>query len=188
MQNLRDKLLKAGLVSADDVKKAEQKRPPRPEPRREPRSESRSESEEERKVREAFAAREAEKAEERKREAAKAHEARMQSQRAKALQALVREHKMQDALGEVAFHYVKRSGKIGKLALKAELAGLLEKGQAAVVEDPGQPECVVVPAKAAEKFYAVDPKSIRFWAGPDKPVGFEDVGGEGGDDSAPAAE
>jgi uncharacterized protein YaiL (DUF2058 family) len=176
MQNLRDKLLKAGLVSADDVKKAEQKRPPRPEPRRE--------SEDERKVREAFAAREAEKAEERKREAAKVQEARMQSQRAKALQALVREHKIQDALGEVPFHYVKRSGKIGKLALNAPLAGLLEKGQAAVVEDPGQPEAVVVPAKAAEKFYAVDAKSIRFWAGPDKPVGFDDVGGEGGDEPA----
>ena len=100
----------------------------------------------------------------------------MQSERARTLRALVQEHKLKDTLGEVAFHYVKRSGKIGKLALRPEIAALLEGGAAAVVEDPGQPECVVVSSAAAEKFYKVDPKSIRFWAGPHKPVGFDEVG------------
>jgi uncharacterized protein YaiL (DUF2058 family) len=171
MQNLRDKLLKAGLVTSDQVKKAEEKGKPKERPRPDPKK-----AEEERQRREAYAAHEAEVAEQRRKEQSKVHEARMQSERAHKLRALVAEHRFREAPGEVHFHYVKRSGKIGRLALSADTAGLLERGEAAVVEDPGQPECVVVPSGAAEKFYAVDPKSIRFWAGPRKPVGFEDVG------------
>jgi uncharacterized protein YaiL (DUF2058 family) len=193
MQNLRDKLLKAGLVTQDQIKEAEKPKPaPRPAPAKKAQpaqGESPAHggpqpkgglparlSEEERQRREAFALHDAEVAELRRKDAAKAAEARMQSERARTLRALVAEHKLQGTLGEVAFHYVKRSGKIGKLALTAEIAQLLERGDAAVVEDPGQPECVVVPAKAAETFYKVDAKSIRFWAGPQKPLGFEDVG------------
>jgi uncharacterized protein YaiL (DUF2058 family) len=171
MQNLRDKLLKAGLVSAEQVKKAEEKGKPKARPKPDPKAEL-----EERQRREAFAAHDAEIAEEHRREAAKVAEARKQSERARALRALVQEHKLRDTFGEVPFHYVKRSGKIGKLVLTEEIARLLEGGNAAVVEDPGQPECVVVPGEAASRFYAIDPKAIRFWAGPGKPVGFEDVG------------
>jgi len=165
MQNLRDKLLKAGLVTAEQAKQAD--KPAKPD---------RKKLEEERQRREAFAARDAELAEERKKELSKLQEARLQSERAHKLRALVQQFRIQEPLGEVTFHYVKRSGKIGKLLLTAETAKLLEGGMAAVVEDPGQPDCVVVPSKAAEKFYAVDVKAIRFWAGPQKPVGFEDVG------------
>ena len=171
MQNLRDKLMKAGLVSQEQVKHAEEKGKPKPKPKVDLRAE-----EEERQRREAFALHDAELAEQRRKEAAKVAEARKQSERARTLRALVQEHKLRDTLGEVAFHYVKRSGKIGKLVLTPQIAKLLEGGMAAVVEDPGQPECVVVPGQAAEKFYAVDAKSIRFWAGPQKPVGFDDVG------------
>ncbi len=179
MQNLRDKLLKAGLVSQDQVKKAEEKpkpkaRPPAPAPQK-----LQVADEEERQRREAFAVHDAEVAEARRKEAAKVAEARMQSERARTLRSLVQQHKLTGTLGEVSFHYVKRSGKIGKLALTPELAGLLEGGEAAVVEDPGQPECVVVPSAAAEIFYKVDPKAIRFWAGPQKPMGFDAVGGQG---------
>ena len=172
MQNLRDKLLKAGLVSENQVKEAETRKPPKP------RFDAKK-AEEDRVVAAAFAERQAEVAEERRKEAAKAAESRLQSERARTLRALVQEYKYHDAPGEVSFHYVKRSGKIGKLALTPALAALLEGGQAAVVENPGQPECVVVPSTAAEKFYAVDVKSIRFWAGPHKPVGFEDDAAKG---------
>jgi uncharacterized protein YaiL (DUF2058 family) len=169
MQNLRDKLLKAGLVTADQVKNADKK----PERKKDPPRPQRSE--EERQRREAFAARDAEVAEQRKKELAKLQESRMQSERAHKLRALVQQHRITET-GDTHFHYVKRSGKIGRLLVTAETAKLLEGGVAAVVEDPGQPDAVVVPSKAAEKFYAVDPKSIRFWAGPQKPVGFDDVG------------
>ena len=174
MQNLREKLLKAGLVTNDQVKQAETKKantrplPPRPDPKK---------AEEERQRREAFALHDAELAEQRKKEQARLLEARKQSERAHKLRALVQEFRIEEPIGEVTFHYVKRSGKIGRLLLTPETALLLEKGLAAVVEDPGQPDAVVVSSAAAGQFHAVDPKSVRFWAGAQKPTGFEDVGG-----------
>ena len=71
------------------------------------------------------------------------------------------------------FHYVKRSGKIGRLAVSPETAKLLENGAAAVVEDPGNPEHAVVPSAAAKRIYEVDRQAVRFWFGPEKPIGFD---------------
>src|SRR4051812_7277425 len=173
MQNLRDKLLKAGLVTEKQAKEAardQRQGPPKPHRERE-----KQVSEEERQRREAFAAREAEVAEARRKEAAKAAEARMQSERARRLRQLVETHRVREA-GEVTFHYVRRSGKIGRLDVSAEMQKRLEQGAAAVVDDPGSPDCAVVPADAAKRIYEVDPQAIRFWFGPEKPLGFSDAG------------
>jgi uncharacterized protein YaiL (DUF2058 family) len=183
MQNLRDKLLKAGLVTESQVKKAEtdkvrgkerpQGRPQRPAPQ--------PLSEEERQAQQAFAAREAEVSEERRREAAKAAEAKAQSERARSLRALVLSHKIeQPPVGEAQFHFVRRSGKVGRLLVTAQTQALLEQGAAAVVENPGQPDPVVLPAEAAKEAYRIDPRAVFFWNGPQKPIGFEDVGPEEG--------
>src|ERR1041384_4447911 len=84
MQNLRDKLLKAGLVTEKQANEAERgQREPRKHREREAK-----ESAEEKQRREAFAAREAELAGERRKEAAKVAEARMQSERARRLRQL----------------------------------------------------------------------------------------------------
>jgi uncharacterized protein YaiL (DUF2058 family) len=172
MQNLRDKLLKAGLVDEKQVKDAERtQRAPRTHRERE-----KTETAEEKQRREAFAAREAEQAEERRKEAAKKTEARLQSERAHQLRQLVDTHRIREPPGEVNFHFVKRSGKIARLALSPETAKMLESGAAAVVEDPGAPEHAVVPADAAQRIYQVDPQAIRFWFGPDKPIGFSGAG------------
>ena len=171
MQNLRDKLLKAGLVTEKEAQSAARDtRAPKSHKER-----ARQETDEERQRREAFAAREAELAEERRKEAAKVAEARMQSERARRLRQLVESNRIDDP-GASLFHYVKRSGKIGRLALGLETQKMLESGAAAVVEDPGAPECAVVPAETAKKIYEVDPQAIRFWHGPDKPIGFSDAG------------
>lgn len=173
MQNLRDKLLKAGLVTDKQVQEAarEQKASaPRNHHKREEQV-----SAEERQRREAFAAHEAELAEARRKEAAKVAEARMQSERARRLRQLVETHRVREA-GEVSFHYVRRSGKIGRLDVSAEMQKRLEQGAAAVVEDPGSPDCAVVLAEAAKRIYEVDPHAIRFWFGPEKPIGFSDAG------------
>src|SRR3954471_3644426 len=130
-------------------------------------------SAEERQRQEAFALREAELSDERRKEAAKKAEARMQSERALRLRQLVEANRVREPPGEVNFHFVKRSGKIGRLAVSPDTAKLLETGAAAVVEDPGQPEHAVVPSEAAERIYQVDPQAIRFWFGPEKPIGFE---------------
>ena len=171
MQNLRDKLLKAGLVTEKQAQEAARDtRAPKKHREREAK-----ESEEEKQRREAFAAREAELAEERRKEAAKVAEARMQSERARRLRQIVESNRIDDP-GASLFHYVRRNGKIGRLALGLETQKLLESGGAAVVEDPGAPDCAVVPAEAAKKIYEVDPLAIRFWHGPDKPIGFSDAG------------
>jgi uncharacterized protein YaiL (DUF2058 family) len=172
MQNLRDKLLKAGLVSENQAKEAarEQKAPKQTHRLREQQV-----SQEERERRDAFALREAEQAEERRKEAAKIAEARMQSERARRLRQLVESNRIADK-GEVTFHYVRRSGKIGRLDVSLDLQAKLESGAAALVEDPGSPDCAVVVAEAAKRIYEVDPQAIRFWFGPEKPIGFSDAG------------
>jgi uncharacterized protein YaiL (DUF2058 family) len=172
MQNLRDKLLKAGLVSEKQAQEAA--RDQRPAKKHREREEAQSVEEKQR--REAFAAREAELAEEKRKEAAKVAEAKMQSERARRLRQLVESHRIREAPGEVPFHFVKRSGKIGRLALSPATAKLLESGGAAVVDDPGSPDHAVVPAEAAQRIYQVDPQAIRFWYGPEKPIGFSDAG------------
>ena len=172
MQNLRDTLLKAGLVSDKQVQEAARtERPPKRHRERED-----AQSVEEKQRREAFAAREAELGEERRKEAAKVAEAKMQSERARRLRQLVESNRLREAPGEVSFHFVKRSGKIGRLAISPATAKLLESGAAAVVDDPGSPDHAVVPAEAARRIYEVDPQAIRFWLGPDKPIGFSDAG------------
>src|ERR1700674_129625 len=104
MQNLRDKLLKAGLVTEKQAQEAaREKRPPKKHREREE-----AESAEEEQRREAFAAREAELA-----------EARMQSERARRLRQIVESNRIDDP-GASMFHYVRRSGKIGRLALGLE--------------------------------------------------------------------
>ena len=120
MQNLRDKLLKAGLVTEKQAQEAaKQQRQDSPKKHRE---REKQVSEEERQRREAFAAREVELAEERRKEAAKQAEARMQSERARRLRQLVETHRIRQA-GEVSFHYVRRSGKIGRLDVSLRRGG-----------------------------------------------------------------
>jgi uncharacterized protein YaiL (DUF2058 family) len=170
MQNLRDKLLKAGLVTEKQAKEAERKAGKQPGTVQQ---KQQSLSEEERQRREAFALREAELAEERRKEAARKAEARQQSERALRLRQLVEKNRVREAPGEVNFHFVKRNGKVGRLAVSPQTAKLLESGAAAVVEDPGNPEHAVVPGDAAKRIYEVDKQAVRFWFGPEKPIGFE---------------
>jgi uncharacterized protein YaiL (DUF2058 family) len=170
MQNLRDKLLKAGLVTEKQAKEAERSGK---KPQGTVKEKQKAESEEERQRRDAFAQREAELAEERRKEAAKKAEAREQSERALRLRQLVDKHRVRERPGEVNFHFVKRSGKIGRLAVSPETAKLLENGAAAVVEDPGNPEHAVVPSDAAKRIFEIDRQAVRFWFGPEKPIGFD---------------
>ena len=71
---------------------------------------------------------------------------------------------------------MRRNGKVGRLGVSAETQMMLEQGAAAAVDDPGSPDCAVVPADAAKRVYEVDPQAIRFWYGPEKPIGFSDAG------------
>jgi uncharacterized protein YaiL (DUF2058 family) len=190
MQNLRDKLLKAGLVTEKQVETAlKTKSNPRPDkgPRRanapdarwqaeRPRTEAERQLDEQELQRaQAFAAREAEVSEQRRRDAARQSEARLQSERARSLRALIGSERLHETLGEVPFHFVRRSGKVGRLALTPAIARLLEEGAAAVVELPGETDPAILPSDAAKKAFRIDPRAIFFWAGPQKPIGFDDL-------------
>jgi uncharacterized protein YaiL (DUF2058 family) len=193
MQNLRDKLLKAGLVTEKQIETAltppkKQERNQRPPQRPAPSQRAlapRVQTEEERQRAEAFALHDKELAEQRAKELAKQQEARLQSERARSLRALINEHKLQDTLGEVSFHFVRRSGKVGRLALSPAVAKLLEEGAAAVVEMPGETDPAVLPGFAAKKAWTIDPRAIFFWAGPQKPIGFEDAPPMPAEEAAP---
>src|SRR3954466_7162079 len=109
MQNLRDKLLKAGLVSEKQAKEAERKGG---KPQGTVKQKQESISEEERQRREGVALRGGGPSQERRKEAARKAEARQQSERALRLRQLVEANRVREPPGEVNFHFVKRSGKV----------------------------------------------------------------------------
>ena len=202
MQNLRDKLLKAGLVTQDEAKKvidaAPQRPPPQAEasPRRDerarpPRSEARPPPRRDDRPARSFARPEARSA---PRPAAaapveravpklpplpgsKAHqriESRKQQEQDRQLRELVLGNQVPVEVGATVFYFMTRKGKLRRLELTEPQAKQLETGVLAVVErpEPAQIEHSLVPAEAAEKMFALSQKSVRFLNRPTAPIGF----------------
>jgi uncharacterized protein YaiL (DUF2058 family) len=183
MQDLRDKLLKAGLVTREQADKTN-----RPEPR-------------------AAATRERERERERPsappRKASEPHvpklpplalpgtaaHSRLLALKQQQLDAQLRERVKAGEVplepGETTFHFVTRKQKLRRLELSAAQAALLEAGTLAVVErpEPGGIEHSLVPAEVAEKLALLSAKAVRFYNRPGSPIGFEPESPE-----APAAE
>jgi hypothetical protein len=181
MQNLRDKLLKAGLVSVDQAAEAAAapQAPPVPGAARPARPEARPE------VRRASGplipvrreplpqpvpklpplpgSREAQRLESRK-----------QLEQDRALRERVGAAQVPLAPGERAFYFVTRKNRLRRLELSLEQAQALESGALAVVEkpEPGQIEHALVPAGAAQTLLADFPKAVRFFNKEGEPVGF----------------
>ena len=173
MQNLREKLLKAGLVSAEQAKqaegrlKADQARSPRPAERSrqaedpappEPRLEGRIP-----RLPPLPGSRDYQ---------------RLQSKKQLELDRRIRELVVQAAVpldpGDETFHFVTRKGRLRRLDLTPAQHNRLEKGELAVVErpDPGQIEHALVPASAADLLLALSAKAVRFFNKPGSAVGF----------------
>lgn len=76
--------------------------------------------------------------------------------------------------GERAFFFMTRKGKLRRWELSEQQARLLETGQLAVVErpEPGGIEHSLVPAETAEKIVALSIKSVRFYNRKGSPIGF----------------
>lgn len=173
MQNLRDKLLKAGLVTAEQAEKAETSDETRPRPDR---GRERPES-----------------------PAGPWVVARLQplasipklpplagskaSQRLEAKQQLERDRRLREKVlaaqvtvepGERTFYFVTRKNRLRRLELSNAQAEALEQGGLAVVErpDPAQIEHALVPGELALALVAEFPKAVRFLNAPGSPVGF----------------
>lgn len=174
MQNLREKLLKAGLVSpeqakqAEDRKKAEEANRHRPAPERP-----------------------------RRNEPPPPHEARPDSripklpplpgsrehQRLISKQQLELDRKIRELVtaaqvppeaGDQTFYFVTRKGRLRRLEITAAQREKLEKGELAVVErpDPGQIEHALVPAAAADQLLQLSERAVRFFNKEGSAVGF----------------
>jgi len=163
MQNLRDKLLKAGLVTAEQASEAAARpaetvgRPsanagrPQPAaggiPRLPPVSGSRE---------------------------AQRLESRRQLERDGELRERVVAAQVALEPGARVFYFVTRKNRLRRLELSDAQAAALESGALAVVErpDPGQIEHALVPAAAAEGLLADFPRAVRFFNRGQGPVGF----------------
>lgn len=76
--------------------------------------------------------------------------------------------------GDHTFYFVTRKNRLRRLEMTQAQAERLEKGELAVVErpDPGQIEHALVPAAMAEELMTLQPKGVRFFNKPQSPVGF----------------
>ena len=174
MQNLRDKLLQAGLVSADQAKKAEDtsKRPRREERERPERREHRPEHRPERQERV-----EARIPKLPPLPGSREHQrlvSKKQMEIDQQLRSLVHTNQVAIEAGERTFYFVTRKGRLRRLELSEAQAKLLEDGKLAVVErpEPAQIEHSLVPPEIAAKMKAIYPKSVRFLNTPGEAVGF----------------
>jgi len=174
MQDLRDKLLKAGLVTREQADKASRPEPRRPEPRaadtRAPRERPAPEPVVPRLPPLALPG-----------TAAHSRLLSLQQQQLDAkLRELVKAGEVPLEPGEVTFHFVTRKQKLRRLELSAAQAKALESGELAVVErpEPAGIEHSLVPAAVADQLAILSNKVVRFYNRPGAPVGFaeEDPG------------
>ena len=174
MQNLRDKLLKAGLVSAEQAKQAEDRKKTEQTSRNRPAPER-----------------------PRRNEAPPPHEARPDSripklpplpgsrehQRLISKQQLELDRKLRELVtaaqvpveaGDQTFYFVTRKGRLRRLEMTPAQRERLEKGELAVAErpDPGQIEHALVPAAAADQLRALSERAVRFFNKEGAAVGF----------------
>jgi hypothetical protein len=179
MQSLRDKLLKAGLVTEEQAKKAEEKAPAQREPRP-PKGAPEAKPSKESFIAVRLQPRPPPETSIPKlppMPGSKAHqriEAKKQVELDRQLRELVVGAQVPVEPGQHTFYFVTRKGKLRRLEVSEAQARLLENGQLAVVErrEPAQIEHSLVPPDAAEKMHALSDKSVRFYNRPGSPIGF----------------
>jgi RNA recognition motif-containing protein len=95
------------------------------------------------------------------------------------IQKMIEEASLKETgFGSRRFYFVTRENKIPFLDLSDELTGRLEKGQAAIVELPGDDavDYTIVPRAVARRMQSVDPESVRFLNPQSSPDSFRDRG------------
>lgn len=196
MQSLRDKLLKAGLVSEEAAKKAEADKAASPPPRREePRRDERPRFSERPRRDDRPRADERPRREDRPRfderprreeprvprlppmagsKEASRQAAKKQLEVDKKLRELVVANAVPVDVGATPFYFVTRKNKLRRLEVTEAMAKRLEAGELAVVErpDPDKIEHALVPPAIAEELMKLSPRAVRFLAREGAKVGF----------------
>ena len=184
MQSLREKLLKAGLVTEEQAQKAEadstRKKtaaPPVPSPRREGRAPNQRGDWRPPPPRPSAPATERPIPKLPPLPGSKEYQ-RQQSKKQLEMDRQLRElvHAEEVALepGERVFYFVTRKGRLRRLEVSDAQAKLLESGALAVVErpEPAQIEHSLVSPATAEKMLALQAKAVRFFNRSGSPIGF----------------
>jgi uncharacterized protein YaiL (DUF2058 family) len=186
MQNLRDKLLKAGLVTAEQAEKVETASQQRAEQR--PERGSPGEARHSQGPLPAGARGDGPFITARIQprpavpklpplagsKASQRLEAKRQLERDRQLRERVHSAQISVEPGERTFYFVTRKNRLRRLELSHVQADALEQGRLAVVErpDPAQIEHALVPAELALELLADYPKAVRFLSRPEASVGF----------------
>ncbi len=185
MQSLKDKLLKAGLVSEDQARKVEEEKKAKPPPAEARAAPSRRDvpSRSDRPppssrgrppAREAAPARIPKLPPLPGSKEAQRNDAKKQVQLDRALREKVLAAQVEVEAGASTFYFVTRKQKLRRLELSPAQAKMLEEGKLAVVErpDPDRIEHALVPPEAAAELFAQSEKSVRFWNRDGQAVGF----------------
>jgi hypothetical protein len=194
MQNLRDKLLKAGLVTEDQAKNSEteasrrRERSPAPPPQQAREGGSRSDGGQRNVAVRPPVSRPPPRPAARPPEesripklpplpGSKAHQ-RMESKKQleldRKLRELVHAGQVPAEPGARTFYFVTRKGRLRRMEVSEAQAALLESGQLAVVErpEPAQIEHSLVSPQTADQMLALSARSVRFFNRAGSPVGF----------------
>jgi hypothetical protein len=174
MQNLREKLLKAGLISEAQADKRESEparesrapsrpRPTEPPPRRGDREPPRGGAIPKLPPLAVPNNKELQRL-----------EAKKQVELDHRIRELVAAAEVKVEPGQHTFYFVTRKNRLRRLAMMPELARRLESGELAVVErpEPAQIEHSIVPAETAEQLLSLSNRAVRFYNRKDAPVGF----------------
>jgi len=104
--------------------------------------------------------------------------AQQQLKRDKRLRELATCSQVPIELGDCAFHFVTRKGRIRRLELSPAQVKQLEEGALAIVErpEPAQIEHSLVPAVTAEEMLRLSQTSVRFYARQEAPIGCTAAG------------
>jgi uncharacterized protein YaiL (DUF2058 family) len=185
MQSLKDKLLKAGLVTEDQAKKAEAEkttrppaRAPAPRPQSAPRRFEQPRDEAPiPKLPPLATSKEANR-----------QLARQQLELDRKIREKVLAAEVAVEIGASTFHFVTRKGKLRRLELSEAQHQKLEAGELAVVErpDPDQISHALVPAAVALELKVLSERSVRFLNKDGVQIGFSEDAPADGEAPAPA--
>jgi len=160
-QDLRNKLLKAGLVDKKTKKRADHRaRIERTDARKKGVD---AEKEEEKKAREYEEKEEKRRREDKERELARHQKQLERDKKFRALDLLKARMFLPKSVGPVAFNFVSRSGGIRKLQVTTGIARDLDNGQLAIVQLPGGERFGLVRRDVAEQLLSDDPSLVRFF-------------------------
>jgi uncharacterized protein YaiL (DUF2058 family) len=101
-------------------------------------------------------------------------EARKQLEQDRRIRELVASSEVAQQRGEQTFYFVTRKNRLRRMELTPDLARKLEAGELAVVErpEPDRIEHSIVPASTADRILELSSRAVRFYNRKDSPVGF----------------